>query len=78
MGFARYAPEEFVEDRYGPAERLRRQAARENVWWRRHLRWIAKWPVPPRIVIVLFEVTLAYTLLIFGLTLGVALRAILW
>lgn len=68
----------FVEDRYGPSERRRRELAREQVWWRRHLRWIARWPRPLRVIIVLFELAAVYTLFVVGLTLGVAVRALIF
>ncbi len=65
---------EFVEDRYSYAEQRRREGRRARSWWRKHVAWIKSHRWPARVVIIIAEVGAVYTLFVFGLLLGLALR----
>lgn len=72
--FARRDPNEFVADRYGPTERRRIELRKRDRWWRKHLAWLGRWPLPARVVLVLLEVTVCYLALVFGGLFGLAAR----
>jgi hypothetical protein len=50
---------------------------RRRVWWRRHLSWIAGFPWPARVVIVLGELAIRYLASGFGIRLGLALSCLI-
>lgn len=64
----------FVEDRYGPTERLRRQAAydeRPSVkWWR----WFKAQRFMMKVLVILAFITIGYFAFVFGLVAGLVGR----
>jgi hypothetical protein len=65
---------DFVKDRYSLPERRRRKARAEQTPWRRRARWLRKFEWPARVVIVVAEVEVAYTLFVADIVLGLVLR----